>query len=202
MSCFFVSGLGSQSPFNLKAPTMVPDIRLCQDHGHEPCPALLSGPMLNTMTKPTLRRKDISVYSLQFILEGSLGRNFQMKNLEQNLQRKVAHRLGLSVKFSSFPALPRPTCLGESTAHSGLGPSPSILNQENTPQIWGTRQSDGDSSSTEGPSSQVCQINNRTQPSPTPLSVISSEWLRHPDFLESPSSCVSVVAWRAGQGLY
>ena len=54
------------------------------------------------------------------------------------------------------------------TAHSGLSLSVSIINQESAPTDTSTGYSDGDSSSVEGPSSQVCQVDNHGEPSECP----------------------------------
>lgn len=60
--------------------------------------------MLNTITNNNWEKKDlISVSSLQWALEGNQGRNSQAgENLEQKLQRNVAYRLALRVKFTQL----------------------------------------------------------------------------------------------------
>jgi hypothetical protein len=68
--------------------------------------------MLNTITKNNWEKKDfISVYSLQWTLEGNQGRISQAgKKLEQKLQRNVAYRLAFRVKLYNLHSLG--PCLG------------------------------------------------------------------------------------------
>lgn len=77
---------------------------------------------------------------------------------KQSPWRRVADWLTLlGCLFSHFPYI----------AHRGLAHPMYVSNQENGPTDMPTGQSDGGSSAAEGPSSQLCQVDNQDEPSQT-----------------------------------
>jgi hypothetical protein len=73
-------------------------------------------------------------YRSQSITEGSQSRNSSMepggRNWSRDHERILFTRWLSSSRPATFPIQPSPTWLGNGTAHSGLGPHTSIINQE------------------------------------------------------------------------
>lgn len=94
-------------------------------------PGLLSGTVINTMTQSNLGRKGLLVKSrLHSITEGSQGRNLDAGTEAETIE---GHCLLTCSPWllHCFLIQSRPTCLGDCTAHDGLGISTSVGNQEN-----------------------------------------------------------------------
>lgn len=85
-------------------------------------PSLLSLAMIMTMTKSNLGEKEVYSGSFRKVRAGTEAETGK----ESSLLLSLAH--------SPYLILPKTTCLGVSSAHSGLGPPMTIINQENALQ--------------------------------------------------------------------